>query len=300
MDRPDHEQAGILEACLTRLIQGSASVDDLLRAYPDDAAWLKPLLLAADQTRQAVDLPAMPPQARLAGERRLRAHIRSRTPRVAPSRGRRLRPAFALASVALVVALLGSISGIAYAAEASLPGDGLYPVKQVIEQVQLGLALTPQDEAELLVRLSEERLREAEQLSAGGRTRDLPAALEGYNRAMQRLLGLAGQMPAQDGGDSLQAIADQLGHQAEVLTRIQASAPQAAQPGLERAMQQSSRNRATVEEMLKVHSRETGPPADHGKKPTPAASETPGPGQGKDKDPGKGQGRGRPSEIPSG
>ncbi len=300
MDKSDHRQAEILETCLSRLMAGGVPVDELARVYPGDADWLKPLLLSAWKARQAVELPAMPARARAEGERRLRAHIRSAAPRSAPSPVRRLRPAFALATVALVAVLLGSVSGIAYAAESSLPGDGLYPVKQVIEQVQLGLSLTPQDEAELLVRLSEERLREAEQLSAGGRTRDLPAALEGYNRAMQRLLGLAGQMPAQDGGESLQAIADQLGHQAEVLTRIQASAPQAAQPGLERAMQQSSRNRATVEEMLKVHSRETGLPADHGKKPTPAASETPGPGQGKDKDPGKGQGRGRPSEIPSG
>lgn len=300
MAKADHRQAEILEACLTRLIQGTASVDDLLRAYPSDADWLKPVLLSAWKARQAVELPAMPARARAEGERRLRAHIRSAAPRSAPSPVRRLRPAFALASVALVVLLLGSVSGIAYAAESSLPGDSLYPVKQVIEQVQLDLSLTPEDEAELLVRLSGERLREAEQLSARGRTRDLPAALDGYNRAMQRLLGLAGQLPGQDGGESLQAIADQLGHQAEVLTRIQASAPQAAQPGLERAMQQSSRNRETVEEMLNVRSRETGPPAGHNQKPTPVASETPGPGQGKDKDPGKGQGRGRATETPSG
>jgi len=299
MDRSDRRQAEVLDACLTRLMSGSASVDDLLRAYPGEADWLKPLLLSAWKAHQAVDLPAMPSEARLIGERRLRAHIRSQAPHAAARRGRHLRPAFAMASLALVIALLGSVSGIAYAAESSLPGDNLYPVKQAIERTQLALSQTAEDEAELLVRLSGERLSEAEQLAARGRPQDLPAALEGYNRAVERLLGLAERLPAQDADESLQAIAGQLGRQAEVLSRIQATAPQAAQPGLLRALQQSSRNRATIEKMQDVRSREPGPPADRGKKATPSASPTPGAGREKEKDPGKGQGRGRPTEIPS-
>lgn len=206
-----------------------------------------------------------------------------------------------MVSIALVLALLGSVSGIAYAAESSLPGDHLYPVKQVIEQTQLSLSQTAEDEAKLLVRFSEERLREAERLSAKGRAQDLPAALEGYSRAVERLLGVAEKLPAQDADKSLQAIAGHLGRQAEVLSRIQATAPQAAQSGVLRALQQSTRNRAKVEKMLGVRSPEPGPPADRGKPATPSASQTPAAGrEKKEKDPGKGQGRGRPTEIPSG
>jgi len=299
MDRSDHRQAEILDACLTRLMSGSASVDDLLRAYPGDAAWLKPLLHSARQAQQAVSLPAMPPEAKLAGERRLQRQIRSRTPVAEVSRGKRLRLAFALASIALGIALLGSASGIAYAAESSLPGDNLYSIKQVIEQAQLTLSQTAEGEAELLVRFSEERLREAEQLSANGRPQDLPAALEGYRQAVERLVGLADQLPAEEGGESLQAIAGQLGRQAEVLSRIRAEAPQAAQPGLLQALQQSTRNRATFEKMLEVRGRETGPPSNPGRKATPAIPETPGAGQGQEKNPGQDQGRGRPPELPS-
>jgi len=302
MKRADQRQAEILDSCLTRLMSGSASLDELLHLYPGDEAWLKPMLLSAESTRHAVALPAMPAEKKLAGERRIRAHIQSRAAGRAPSRGRRLRPAFALAGVALVVAMLGSISGIAYAAEASLPGDGLYPVKQAIEQAQLALSQTPEAEAQLLARLSEERLREAQQLSAKGRPEDLPVALEGYGRAVGRLMELADQLPERDKGESLQAIAGELGRQAEVLNRIRDKAPEAAQPGLQQALQQSSRNRERVEKMLESRSREAGPPAEPGKKPAPDASQTPsaGPGKGKGSGQDQGQGRGRPTEVPSG
>jgi hypothetical protein len=300
MDRSDHRQAEILDTCLTRLMSGSASSDELLHAYPGDEAWLKPLLLAAETTRHAMALPAMPAEKKLAGERRIRAHIRSQAVGRAPSRGRRLRPAFAMVSIALVLALLGSVSGIAYAAEASLPGDVLYPVKQVIEQTQLSLSQTAEDEAKLLVRFSEERLREAEQLSAKGRPEGLPVALEGYGRAVGRLMELADQLPEQNSGEALQTLAGELRRQAEVLSRIRDRAPEAAQPGLQQAVQQSTRTRERVEQMLETRSHEGGPPAERGKQATPAASQTPSPAQEKDKDSGKGQGRGRPTEIPSG
>lgn len=293
MDRSDHRQAEILDACLTELISGSASVDDLLRAHSADADWLQPLLVSAQQARQAVELPAMPPEARLVVERRLRAHIRSRVHRAAPRRARRLRPAFVLASLALVVALLGSASGIAYAAEASLPGDGLYVVKTALEQARLALSQTPEGEAALLAAITEKRLQEAEQLSARGRHRDLPAALQGYGRAVDRLLALADQLPAQDGSASLQAIERELARQAQVLSRLQAKAPPAAQAGLMRALQESARNRGAVKKMLEERQPEPGPPPDRGQKVTPASPVTPG----KDKEPGKGQGRGRPTEA---
>jgi len=298
MARSDQRNAEALDASLTMLISGRASVDDLLRANPADAAWLEPLLISAVQARMAAESRGMPADARLVGERRLRAQIRSQAPPAAPLRQKRPRLAFRLASVAVVVALLASVSGVAYAAEASLPGDDLYPVKQVIEQIQLGLSQSEEAEAKLWVRLSEERLREAEQLSAKGRPEDLPAALEGYGRAVGRLMELADRLPEQDSGESLQTLAGELRGQAELLSRIRDKAPEAAQPGLQQAVQQSTRNRERVEQMLETRSHEGGPPADRGKQATPSASQTPRPAQEKDKDSGKGQGRGRPTEIP--
>jgi hypothetical protein len=298
MARSDRRDAQVLDASLTMLISGRASVADLLEANPTDAAWLEPLLISAVQARVAAEPRGMPAGARLVGERRLRAQIRSQSPKAAPIRQKRLRLAFRLASVAVAVALLASVRGVANAAEASLPGDGLYPVKQAIEQVQLGLSQSAEAEAELLVRLSEERLREAEQLAASGRTEDLPVALQGYGRAVGRLMELADRAPEQDSGEALQTLAGGLRRQAEVLSRIRDRAPEAAQPGLQQAVQQSTRNRERVEQMLETRLHEGGPPAERGKPATPPASQTPRPTQEKDKDSGKGQGRGRPTENP--
>jgi hypothetical protein len=66
-----------------------------------------------------------------------------------------------------VLILGGSLSA---AAEKSLPGDTLYPVKlQVNEGVQEALTFSPQSSADLQMALAQKRLDEAEQLSAEGK-----------------------------------------------------------------------------------------------------------------------------------
>lgn len=68
--------------------------------------------------------------------------------------------------VALALVLTG---GVSYAAEGSLPGDFLYPVKVGInEEVRSALAVSAEADAEVSASLAAERLNEAEQLSARG------------------------------------------------------------------------------------------------------------------------------------
>jgi hypothetical protein len=297
MDRDDQRRADILDGCLSRLQAGGESVEDWLQTPPEDADWLPPLLLVVGQTRAAAGLQPMPDQRRAAGERRLRQQVRSRS---APAAGRRrvLRPAFALISVLLVLALLGSASGIAYAAEASLPGDSLYPVKHAIEQVQLTLSRTQDGDARLLVSMTEERLQEAEQLFARGRHGDLVDALEGYGQAVDDLLALAEQLPAEDGEGSLTSIQRHFGQQAEVLARLQASAP--AQAGLMQAAERSSQGKHKVEKLLERRGQRHGPPADvvSSATPDPEPTSQRGGGKSEGKDEGKGEGRGRPTKVP--
>lgn len=73
---------------------------------------------------------------------------------------------------ALVSVLAGGMlltgSGVSYAAESSLPGDALYPVKiGVNEPVREVLAVTPRAKAVWAARRVERRLEEAEALAAG-------------------------------------------------------------------------------------------------------------------------------------
>lgn len=71
-------------------------------------------------------------------------------------------------ALTLVIAIAAG-SGTTLAAENSLPGDTLYPVKvNVTENVRSVLAFSNEAEAELAVELAERRIQEAEQLTAEG------------------------------------------------------------------------------------------------------------------------------------
>ncbi|MCX6796786.1 MAG: DUF5667 domain-containing protein [Candidatus Falkowbacteria bacterium] len=70
--------------------------------------------------------------------------------------------------VAIIISLLAMVIGLPYYAYASsqvVRGDILYPVKQVIERVELNLAQTPEKKVEVYNKLAERRLSEIETLS---------------------------------------------------------------------------------------------------------------------------------------
>ena len=69
---------------------------------------------------------------------------------------------------ALVLVLLVG-GGTAYAAEGSLPGDALYPIKiHVNEQVETALALSPKAKVAVNTKLAQRRIAEVEVLAARG------------------------------------------------------------------------------------------------------------------------------------
>jgi hypothetical protein len=65
---------------------------------------------------------------------------------------------------AAFVLVLVAGAGITYASDAALPGDFLYPVKRVSEQIQTSLSLSVTSHTEATARHLEKRLREAEVL----------------------------------------------------------------------------------------------------------------------------------------
>lgn len=69
----------------------------------------------------------------------------------------------------LVMTMLASAAGVSYAAEGSLPGDVLYPVKVGInEELRVALAATEKDKANVEAERAERRLAEAEALAKKG------------------------------------------------------------------------------------------------------------------------------------
>lgn len=66
-------------------------------------------------------------------------------------------------AIILVLSLMGG--GVSYAAEGSVPGDLLYPIKvRLNEEVRSAVAFTPRAKAEWAVRRTERRLEEAQEL----------------------------------------------------------------------------------------------------------------------------------------
>ncbi len=103
---------------------------------------------------------------------------------------------FALLSVALLVAIS---SGTAYAAEGSLPGGVLYPVKiNVIEPLTVALAPTPAAKAQANATIATTRVQEAETLASDGNLTPAVAAeiSTNYNEHATAALALAADADA--------------------------------------------------------------------------------------------------------
>jgi hypothetical protein len=78
------------------------------------------------------------------------------------------RPAMSLAASLGILAVFSS--GVSYAAESSLPGDTLYPIKvEVNEEVQEFFRFTPEAKAEWDLERMARRMAEAEELSTQGK-----------------------------------------------------------------------------------------------------------------------------------
>jgi len=146
------EIEAILDECLDRIQAQGLSVEECLASYPEAAEELRALLSLASDLQQSLG-PTNPrpdfvasSSTRMANRLRARAsrrHSQKPEPR-RPAHRWLPRPAYALASLALVLALLGSGVGVVAASASSLPGDALYGVKRAGEQVRLALSITPE------------------------------------------------------------------------------------------------------------------------------------------------------------
>jgi hypothetical protein len=293
--RKTESLAGVLDRCLARVQSGAATVEDCLRDYPELADQLGPLLRTALRAGDLLAPPGPTAAYRAASEVRLLNRVRAaraaersqrdRTPDRAVRRRslvwpRAWRPAYALAGLALAVALIGSSIGVASAAAGSLPGDGLYGVKRGLEEVSLALSTTRAGDTALLLDFAERRLVEAQALIETGRHGDLPAALAGYERELDRLL-------AQTDRDEewLSRLEAAIERHERVLSRVlERAAPQARQ-AVEQALERSARGHEQVKQQRQNQPPQNVPPGQL--KRTPSAEETgQPPGQDPDRTPG--------------
>jgi hypothetical protein len=154
----------ILDDCLREMAAGRLSVEDCLRLHPREAAELAPLLTVAARVRTTPRPTALSADKRRAIEQQLLNRAVQSKARVSTARRPlRLRFGFAAVLIALVLAGIGAVA----ASATSLPGELLYPVKRLSEQVSLTLAPSS-DQAALHVDLAQHRLDEFDALAERG------------------------------------------------------------------------------------------------------------------------------------
>ncbi len=148
-----------------------------------------------------------PDEARQLAARRaflIRArHLRPARPVTGPQDGRRkwmkrshgvsstfyLERSFRMiaAIVAAILAALAATGGVAYASDGAAPGDPLYGIDQLVEQVQLGLTSDSQKAVELGLSFADERLLEAEEVAEEGSEEELDEAIRNYGQAVSTI-----------------------------------------------------------------------------------------------------------------
>jgi len=285
--RKTESLAGVLDRCLARVQSGAATVEDCLRDFPELADQLGPLLRTA---RQAGDLlaPSGPTAAyRTASEARLLNRLRAaqlvergERSRVIerPTRKRTIawlgsppawKPAYALAGLALALALIGSSIGVASAAAGSLPGDGLYGVKRGLEELSLALSASSAGDAALLLDFAERRMAEAQALIDIGREDDLPAALAGYERELDRLLAREDQ-----DDDSLSRLEAAIKRHELALNRVLERGAAQARQAAQRALERSKQGREQIEQQRQSQRPENVPPGQLRRTPSPEGEES--------------------------
>ena len=160
----------VLEICLQELEQGK-DIETVLFRYPDLADELRPILeTSVDARKMAIPAPS-DEVVRRNRAKVLQHAAQMREAKANPARRiwfasmRRL-----VVTLAVLVVLFASGTGLVRAASTTLPGDNLYPVKRTWEDVLVAFTFNGQQRDALEVEHENERLQELQELFAEGRS----------------------------------------------------------------------------------------------------------------------------------
>jgi hypothetical protein len=138
------------------------------------------------------------------------------------------------AGIILLVGLTGYIT--VNIAQASLPGDFLYPFKLATERVKLALIRSPEGEAEMRISLSERRLQEVIATAAQGQEHE--AVLSAMLDEAQRAINNAEQLQGPQRDVVLSRVQYLSGYQQNVLESLLPRVPADKQEHFQKAINQ--------------------------------------------------------------
>jgi hypothetical protein len=168
----NNDLEAILDVCLDQIDDGKTNIDECLSRYPEQAAELKPLLMAATQLSRAREV--MPdPSYKARARTQLNVYMQQNPQR------KRISPVLWRFAISVAAVLLIFVaSGTAFA-QSSLPGDALYNWKLTSEHVW---RLTSSDQLSVDITLSNLRVNEIVSVSDNAARR--ARAIENYEKLL--------------------------------------------------------------------------------------------------------------------
>jgi hypothetical protein len=167
------ELADILDECLERILRGESAAD-CLKAYPEQASQLKPLLETSVTLFQQSS--AIQPTAEFKAEvySRIQALLRAKEERaIKRARIPIWHRRWAMAAVTVLLILLAGAGTITASANA-LPDESLYPVKLATERLRLTTTFSDIGEAKLHIQFAERRATEIAAMARQGEDDKIP------------------------------------------------------------------------------------------------------------------------------
>ncbi len=158
----------ILDNCLERIFKGE-SIEDCLKAYPEQAPELEPLLKTSLVFMQRSSAIHPDPEFKARVHSQLQAMLYAKQKKA--ERRARIpiwQRRWALAMTAILGFLLIGVGTLAASAYA-LPDGSLYPVKLAGEQVKVALAFSDIDKAKLHIQFAERRAGEMVEMARQGK-----------------------------------------------------------------------------------------------------------------------------------
>ena len=181
----------ILDQCLESLLITGGTVELCLEQFPAQADELRPLLETFIAGREAVEIQPSP-EFRDKARNQLQAafqDIKTEKNQSFFSFNWLKQPQWATAAIALVILIAGG--GAVTAAGGSMPGQALYPVKIVSEQVQLALTFSTLGKAELHAQLADKRVTEIVYLADNNRPGEIADTAESLNTHLDQIVVLS-------------------------------------------------------------------------------------------------------------
>jgi len=235
------KKAEILTRSIDEVLSGKSTIEDCVARYPKFAKELRSLVQIAANLRP--DEVAPTSEFRERAKRRL---LEEMSPsQVKASSGFRawLRPVPAriIASVSIGVVVVVAGASTVYAAQRSLPGDALYPVKTGVENIQLAATSDTTAKATLDLKLAQTRFQEMTQEARSGRKISATGLATAQQQLDEAIKEMSGSRSATATGNVLSRMSKEtLAEQLE-LEQALASAPEARQPVLEQALAMARR-----------------------------------------------------------